>query len=72
MADALIVEGLCLVIFIGAQILRSRLWIRISGVIMVAVALYMTKGFWLSISWWVYLLAAGLALIIFAAFKEKK
>ncbi len=72
LADALIVEGLCLVIFIGAQIAHSRLWVRISGTIIVTVALYMTKGFWLSISWWIYLLAAGIGLILFAAAKERK
>ena len=33
-----------------------------SGIIMILVALYMTKDFWLSLSWWVYLLAAGLGL----------
>lgn len=39
---------------------------------MILVALYMTKDFWLSLSWWVYLLAAGLGLIVFAAVNEMK
>lgn len=34
------------------------------------VPLYMTRSFWLSISWWLYLLTAGLGLIAFAAWNE--
>ena len=42
------------------------------GIIIITVALYMTKDFWLSLSWWIYLLAAGLGLILFAAVNEMK
>lgn len=70
--NALILEGICLSIFLWAQIAKCRRWVRISGTIIVVIALYMTKGFWLSISWWVYLLAAGIGLIVFAAVNEKK
>lgn len=70
--DALILEALCLLVFIWAHIRRCVRWVRISGMIAVAAALYMTKGFWLSLSWWVYLLAAGIGLIIFAAANEMK
>ncbi|WP_105617799.1 hypothetical protein [Vallitalea okinawensis] len=34
--------------------------------------IYFTKTFWLSIPWWVYLLVAGLFLIIFASINEYK
>lgn len=70
--NALILEGICLAVFLWAQIAKCRRWVRISGAIIVVIALYMTKGFWLSISWWVYLLAAGIGLIVFAAVNEKK
>lgn len=70
--DALILEAVCLVIFLWAHVRKCVRWFRISGIIIVTVALYMTKGFWLSLSWWVYLLAAGLGLIIFAASTELK
>ena len=70
--DALILEGLCLFVFLWAQVVKCRRWVRISGGLMVVLALYMTKDFWLNISWWVYLLAAGIGLILFAAIKEKK
>lgn len=71
-ANALILEGICLGIFLGALAKNCRLWIRISAAVLVAVALYMTKDFWLSISWWVYLLTAGIGLIVFAAVNESK
>ena len=70
--DALILEGLCLFVFLWAQVVKCRRWVRISGGLMMVLALYMTKDFWLNISWWVYLLAAGIGLILFAAIKEKK
>ncbi len=70
--DALILEGLCLFVFLWAQVVKCRRWVRISGGLMMVLALYMTKDFWLNISWWVYLLADGIGLILFAAIKEKK
>lgn len=70
--DALILEGMCLGVFVLAQVKRWNVWVRISGFFVIAVALYMTKGFWLSIAWWVYLLMAGLGLILFAAVSEKR
>lgn len=70
--DALILEGICLGIFVSSQIKNHVWWARISAGMILAVALFMTRSFWLSISWWVYLLAAGIGLIGLAAFMEKK
>ena len=70
--DALLVEGICLAVFVLAQVKNSLWWVRISASICLAAALFMTKGFWLSIAWWVYLLAAGVGLLIFAGIMEKK
>lgn len=70
--DALILEGTCLTVFIASCLVKSRRWTRISGTVIVLAALYMTKGFWLRLSWWVYLLAAGAGLIGFAAWYEAK
>ena len=39
---------------------------------MLFIVLLMTKDFWMSISWWIYLLAVGIGLILFAAVIEKK
>ncbi len=70
--DALILEGICLVVFMASHLTGSRKWMWISGGILVAVVVYMTRDFWLSIAWWVYLLTAGIGLITFAAVREKR
>lgn len=70
--NALILEGICLGIFVWSLVRRCRRWTGASATILILVALYMTKEFWLSISWWVYLLAAGIGLIVFAAVNEKR
>ncbi len=71
-ANALILEGICLIVLLWALVKRCKRWVRIAAAVLVLVALYMTKGFWLSISWWVYLLTAGIGLILFAAVSERK
>lgn len=68
--NALILEGICLMVFLLSHLRKSVWWLRTSGIVMVLVALYMTRSFWLSISWWIYLLTAGLGLIGFAAWNE--
>lgn len=70
--DAILLEILCLAIFLVASKRDSRRWKLASGAVMVLVALYMTRWFWLSLSWWVYLMAAGIGLIGFAAWNEMK
>ena len=72
LADALILEGICLAVLVLSCAGRCRRWAFISGGTALGVALYVTRGFWLSISWWVYLLAAGIGLILFAARNEMK
>ncbi|MCI9147340.1 MAG: hypothetical protein HFG73_03595 [Hungatella sp.] len=70
--DALLLEGVCLFIFMRAQVKKQVWWVRISAGTSLAAALFMTRGFWLNISWWVYLLLAGLGLLVFAGVMEKK
>ena len=70
--DVMILEGICLVVFIWAQKVKNQWWVVVSGVLLVVEAVYQTAWFWLSVPWWIYLLAAGLGLIIFAAWHELK
>lgn len=70
--DALMLEAICLLVFLTASKKDIRYWKYVSGSVLILVVLYMTKGFWLSLSWWIYLLAAGIALILFAAWNERK
>lgn len=71
-ADSLLLEGICLAAFVWAQVRNRVWWVRITGGMSLIVALFMTRGFWLSISWWVYLLGAGIGLVILAGIMEKK
>ncbi|SFR71055.1 hypothetical protein [Anaeromicropila populeti] len=63
---------LALVIFIGSFIKQSVFWMKTSSVIMVGLLLYQTRDFWTSLSWWVYLMIAGIALIAVASYYELK
>ena len=71
-ADALILEGICLAVFTVSCIRKCRRPAAVSAATALAVVIYMTRAFWLSLSWWVYLLAAGIGLILFAAVNEMK
>ena len=70
--DALLLEGICLGAFVWAQVKKHVWWVRLLGGMSLGVALFMTRGFWLSISWWVYLLGAGIGLVVLAGIMEKK
>lgn len=72
LVNVFLLEGVCLTIFILSFLRKCGRWVRISGAMIIALTLYMTKGFWLSISWWVYLLIVGIGLIGFGAFNEWK
>jgi len=60
-----------LIILIIASILKNKEYSIASAVTLVLVVLYMTRAFWMSIAWWVYLFVAGVGLILFAIKKEK-
>lgn len=72
LACTLILEGICLAVFLMAHRRGNGWTARIAGGLMVAVAVYAMKDFWFQIAWWVYLLIAGIGLIVFAAVREKK
>jgi hypothetical protein len=67
-----ILEGICLGGFLWNNIRKNRIYTIISAISASLVVFYMTRDFWFSISWWVYLLVAGLGLIGYAAFNEMK
>lgn len=70
--DALILEGICLFMLVLSYSKKSGRFVKLSGAASLGTAVYVTRGFWLSLSWWVYLLAAGIGLIFFAAYHELK
>lgn len=54
-----------------ASIVNSRRYEVLSSVTLVVLVFYLTRSFWFSIAWWVYLFAAGVALVFLAIKKEK-
>lgn len=59
------------ILLVGAALERKELVIAPS-VILLMLAFYLTKSFWLSIAWWGYLFAAGVILILVAVKKMSK
>lgn len=47
-------------------------YIVLGGVTLILLVLYMTRRFWLSVSWWVYLMAAGMIMIGIAVERERR
>jgi hypothetical protein len=69
-ADGIIIGCIGFVTMLTGFALRRRKWYLLGGVTLVFVSIYMTKGFWMSLGWWVYLMLAGMALIGAACFNE--
>ncbi|MDE6851546.1 MAG: hypothetical protein K2J67_03540 [Lachnospiraceae bacterium] len=55
----------------GASFLNSRRYAVLSSVVLIILVFYITRSFWCSIEWWVYLFAAGVALVVLAIRKER-
>ncbi|BDF69273.1 hypothetical protein CE91St41_02540 [Oscillospiraceae bacterium] len=70
-ADALILGGLALAVLALALFLHRKGWFALSAATLLCLGVYMTRGFWLSLAWWIYLLSAGLVLIGLASVNER-
>ncbi len=69
-ADALILGiGALLLLLISFAIRQKRLFM-LSAVTLIFLGVYMSREFWLSIAWWIYLLSAGFLLIGVAIINE--
>lgn len=60
----------CIILMIIAFIRKRRKWFLLSSVSVLFTAVYMTKDFWLSIQWWIYLLVIGITLVTVAGINE--
>ena len=72
LANALILEGVCFILYFLAHKKENRRLAKGSGILMILIAIYVMKDFWMNLAWWVYLLCAGIGLMVFAAVREKK
>lgn len=69
-ADALILIGISLIIFFISFTVKQKKWFILSVISITFLTVYMTKGFWSSVAWWIYLLTAGIILILLAGANE--
>lgn len=60
----------CIIMIIASAKTGQKKWFWLGSVSLFVLVMYITKDFWLSIAWWVYLLAAGIILIAYAGWNE--
>lgn len=70
LANTIIVLVITLTIMLSSFALRSGRWFVISTSAFLGLTLYITRDFFSSVQWWVYLLAAGILLISISAANE--
>lgn len=68
--DSLIVGTASFLMLVFSFLLRRKRWFITAEVTLIILVLYMTRTFWATLSWWVYLLLVGLVLIGLAAANE--
>lgn len=61
-----------IVMLILAAVQNNKKYVVASSVTLILLVLYLTKEFWLSIAWWVYLFVAGVVLVFLAVKKAKE
>lgn len=61
-----------IVMLVVAAMMNRKEYVIASSVTLSLLAIYLTREFWLSIAWWVYLFAAGVVLVGIAIKKEKE
>ena len=69
--NVLFLAIVCLMVLVLSTIFHKKNYAIASAVTLILVVLYLTKSFWLSIAWWVYLFVAGVGLILYAVKREK-
>jgi len=69
-ADALVLGTVMTAMAIWAFITKRKQWFLLAVVTLVIHLIYTTRAFWMSIAWWVYLLAVGILFITLAAINE--
>lgn len=61
-----------MIMLIAAALLNDKKYVIAASVTLILLVLYLTREFWLSIAWWVYLFAAGVVLVLLAVKKAKE
>ena len=69
--NALILGAVGVVILVLASVYNNRAYAIMSSVVLLLLALYITRDFWFQIAWWIYLMIAGVVLVVIAVKKER-
>lgn len=72
LGNVLILGMTGIVMLVIAAMKNDKKYVVASSVTLILLVLYLTREFWLSIAWWVYLFAAGVGLVLLAVKKAKE
>lgn len=70
--NGLILGVVSVLTLILAFVYNNRAYALLSSIVLVLLAFYLTRDFWFSIAWWVYLFIAGVVMVALAIKYEKK
>ena len=68
--DALLLAVAVLIMVIASFMIKRKKWFILSLSVLLFLTVYMSRSFWLSLEWWVYLLSTGIILIATASINE--
>lgn len=72
LVNVLLLGGTALAVMLLAIWKNHKGYTVLGGVTLILLVLYVTRRFWLSVSWWVYLMAAGMIMIGIAVQRERR
>ena len=68
--DSEILVSLCILFMMVSLLKKQKKWFTLFAVSALTAVFYVTRDFWLSIDWWVYLLLIGIMLVVSAGINE--
>lgn len=72
LVNVLILGAVALAMLLVAVWKNRKGYIILGAVTLILLVLYVTRRFWLSVSWWFYLLIAGVVMITIAVYRERR
>lgn len=72
LGNVLFLGMVSIAILLVAAVKNERKYVIAASVTLILLVLYLTRSFWLSIAWWVYLFVAGVVLVLLAIKKERE
>lgn len=69
--NVLILGIVSAILLVWAVSQNQKGYLILSAVTLILLVLYVTKEFWMAISWWIYLLIVGIAMIVIAIMRER-